>query len=62
MNTPGHYILNLALLGKTIAPQHNTAIALGAILPDIPIFGLVIIVLSALFPIGTKITMLKSLP
>lgn len=39
MNTPGHYILNLALLGQTIAPEHNTAIALGAILPDIPIFG-----------------------
>ena len=38
MNTPGHYILNLALLGKTIAPQHNLVIAIGAILPDLPIF------------------------
>lgn len=38
MNTPGHYILNLALLGKTIAPKHNMAIAIGAILPDLPIF------------------------
>ena len=38
MNTPGHYILNLALLGKTIAPQQNLAIAIGAILPDLPIF------------------------
>ncbi len=38
MNTPGHYILNLAILGKTIAPENNLAIALGAILPDIPIF------------------------
>jgi hypothetical protein len=38
MNTPSHYILNLALLGKTIAPQDNVAIALGAILPDVPIF------------------------
>ncbi|HEY9772104.1 MAG TPA: hypothetical protein V6C71_26970 [Coleofasciculaceae cyanobacterium] len=38
MNTPGHYILNLALLGKTIAPKNNTAIAIGAIVPDIPIF------------------------
>lgn len=38
MNTPGHYILNLALLGKTIAPQYNSAIAIGAILPDVPIF------------------------
>ena len=38
MNTPGHYILNLALLGKTIAPKNNVALAVGAILPDIPIF------------------------
>jgi hypothetical protein len=38
MNTPGHYILNLALLGKTISPQHHLAIAIGAILPDLPIF------------------------
>ena len=38
MNTPGHYILNLALLGKTIAPQHNLTIAIGAVLPDLPIF------------------------
>ena len=38
MNTPGHYILNLALLGKAIAPQYNLAIAVGAILPDVPIF------------------------
>ena len=38
MNTPGHYILNLALLGKTIAPKDHLAIALGAILPDLPIF------------------------
>lgn len=38
MNTPGHYILNLALLGKTISATENLAIALGAILPDVPIF------------------------
>jgi hypothetical protein len=46
MNTPGHYILNLALLGKTITSENNTtkginpelAIAIGAILPDVPIF------------------------
>lgn len=38
MNTPSHYILNLALLGKTIAPHANVAITIGAILPDIPIF------------------------
>ena len=38
MQTHGHYVLNLALLGKTIAPKHNIAITLGAILPDIPIF------------------------
>jgi hypothetical protein len=38
MNTPGHYILNLALLGKTISATENLAIAIGAILPDVPIF------------------------
>lgn len=38
MNTPGHYVLNLALLGKTLAPKNSLAIAIGAILPDIPIF------------------------
>lgn len=38
MNTPGHYLINLAVLGKTIAPQHNVALTIGAILPDIPIF------------------------
>ncbi|MEL6494559.1 MAG: hypothetical protein AAFQ41_05470 [Cyanobacteria bacterium J06623_7] len=38
MNTPGHYILNLALLGTTLAPDRSLAIAIGAILPDVPIF------------------------
>ena len=38
MNTPSHYILNLALLGQTIDSKHNIAIAIGAILPDLPIF------------------------
>ena len=38
MNTPSHYIINLALLGQTIAPKQNIAITIGAILPDIPIF------------------------
>ncbi|MDJ0534078.1 MAG: hypothetical protein QNJ70_16585 [Xenococcaceae cyanobacterium MO_207.B15] len=38
MNTPSHYILNLAFLGKTIAPKENIAITIGAILPDVPIF------------------------
>ena len=38
MNTPGHYILNLAFLGKTIAPKQNVALTIGAILPDLPIF------------------------
>ena len=38
MNTPSHYVINLALLGKTIAPKENVAITIGALLPDIPIF------------------------
>lgn len=38
MQTHGHYVINMALLGKTIAPKHNIAIAIGSVLPDIPIF------------------------
>ena len=38
MNTPSHYIINLAFLSQTIAPKQNVAITLGAILPDVPIF------------------------
>jgi hypothetical protein len=38
MNTPSHYILNLAFLGQVIKYQNNLAIAIGAILPDLPIF------------------------
>jgi hypothetical protein len=43
MNTPSHYILNLAFLGRTIAPNANVAITLGAILPDLPIFAFYIV-------------------
>ncbi|AFY40254.1 hypothetical protein Lepto7376_4125 [[Leptolyngbya] sp. PCC 7376] len=38
MNTPSHYVINLALLGNTVAPNANVAITLGAIAPDAPIF------------------------
>lgn len=38
MNTPSHYVLNLWLLGTTVAPHATVAITLGAILPDAPIF------------------------
>ena len=38
MNTPSHYIINLAFLSQTIAPKQNVAITVGAILPDVPIF------------------------
>ena len=38
MNTPSHYVINLAVLSQTVAPKQNVAITLGAILPDIPIF------------------------
>lgn len=46
MNTPGHYVLNLALLGKFTTSANNSmtgispgvAIAIGAVLPDVPIF------------------------
>lgn len=38
MNTPGHYIFNLALLGSTSVWKNNIAVAIGAVLPDVPIF------------------------
>ncbi|MDY6936731.1 MAG: hypothetical protein SWY16_03610 [Cyanobacteriota bacterium] len=38
MNTPGHAVINLALLSH-LSPQANLAIVCGAVLPDLPIFG-----------------------
>jgi hypothetical protein len=38
VNTPSHYILNLALLSKTSASKSNVTITIGAIVPDVPIF------------------------
>ena len=38
MNSPSHAILNLALLGH-LSPEANLAIVVGAVLPDLPIFG-----------------------
>ncbi len=38
MNTPSHCTINLALLSRATTPHHNGAIALGAVLPDLPIF------------------------
>jgi len=38
MNTPSHAIINLAILGKPQLPPANLIIAIGGILPDIPIF------------------------
>lgn len=38
MNTPSHIIGNLALLGRSSSPQLDWPIALGALLPDLPIF------------------------
>lgn len=39
MNSPSHYIINLAFLSQTITPKQNVAITIGALLPDIPIFA-----------------------
>ena len=36
MNTPGHVVVNLLLLGKRDRPSLFGPIALGAILPDLP--------------------------
>ncbi|WP_293129782.1 hypothetical protein [Microcoleus sp. bin38.metabat.b11b12b14.051] len=38
MKTPSHAIINLAILGKPELPQFNLIIAIGGILPDLPIF------------------------
>ncbi|MEZ2225289.1 MAG: hypothetical protein ACBR12_10210 [Microcoleus sp.] len=38
MKTPSHAIINLAILGQRQLPQANLIIAIGGILPDIPIF------------------------
>ena len=38
MNTPSHYIINLAFVGSAIANKQNAAITIGAVLPDVPIF------------------------
>ena len=38
MKTPSHAIINLAILGKPQLPEANLIIAIGGILPDIPIF------------------------
>jgi hypothetical protein len=38
MNTPGHAVLNLALLGRRNHPDRSLPIVAGAVLPDVPIF------------------------
>lgn len=38
MNTPSHAIVNLAVFSQFSPPQAHLAIAVGAILPDFPIF------------------------
>ena len=38
MNTPSHYIVNFALLGKTFGAEYKIPMIIGSILPDIPIF------------------------
>lgn len=38
MNTPSHAIVNLAVFSQFSQPEANLAIAVGAILPDLPIF------------------------
>jgi len=39
MNTPAHVIINLLVLGKGKETKHQLAIAAGALLPDVPMFG-----------------------
>jgi hypothetical protein len=39
LNTPAHLLVNLAVLGGGPRRAHAGAIALGALLPDLPMFG-----------------------
>ncbi len=39
MNTPAHLLVNLALLSGGARRPHARAIAVGALLPDLPMFG-----------------------
>jgi hypothetical protein len=39
VNTPAHLVVNLALLGGGPRRAHTGPIALGALLPDLPMFG-----------------------
>ena len=43
MNTPTHALVSLALLGRRAEPRRNGAAALGAALPDLPIFVLFVV-------------------
>jgi hypothetical protein len=40
VNTPGHGVLNLAVLGRPEHPEWNVPIVLGAVVPDLPMFVL----------------------
>ncbi|WP_224360521.1 hypothetical protein [Hyalangium versicolor] len=37
MQTPGHAVVNLAILTSAVTPEHTLPILAGAILPDVPI-------------------------
>ena len=39
MNTPSHYVFNLALMGTVLTPEAKVAITIGSMLPDAPIFA-----------------------
>ena len=39
MNTPSHLVLNLAALGRNRGTRLGWFIAIGAVLPDVPLFG-----------------------
>jgi hypothetical protein len=40
LNTPGHCVLNLLILGRRPHPEWNVPVVVGAIVPDLPIFFL----------------------
>lgn len=40
MNTPGHAVANLVLLGRRANPEWNVPVVLGAVAPDLPMFVL----------------------
>jgi hypothetical protein len=54
MNTPSHAILNLLIFNQQLRTQASSAIVIGAVLPDIPIFVFYFLMKFVYRKIGSK--------